>query len=154
MLLLITYVAIVSTIVIGIATLGVLTGFRLGRKGFVVDKKDVLVTGAARGIGRELAKRFAKEGARRLVLWDIDTRALEKTRIDITRNFPNVKVCVRTLDVGDSEDVRKAFDEVEDGGHLPSVVVNNAGTLSGKTFLQMEEKDVRRTIDTNLMAHF
>ncbi|KAK4935988.1 hypothetical protein LTR10_023035 [Elasticomyces elasticus] len=51
-----------------------------------------LITGAASGIGRATAKLFAKEGCRRLVLADIQTTSLNKTREEIQAEHRDVEV--------------------------------------------------------------
>ena len=53
--------------------------------------KVVLNTGAGSGIGRAMAHAFARHGAR-LMLLDIDTQAMEKTRADLLAEFPGLEV--------------------------------------------------------------
>jgi len=44
--------------------------------------RNVLITGAASGIGRLLAQKIAAEGAR-VILWDVESAALERTRAEL-----------------------------------------------------------------------
>ena len=48
-----------------------------------VERKVVVVTGAARGIGRALAERFVQEGAKAVVVSDIDSDVLAATATEI-----------------------------------------------------------------------
>lgn len=53
------------------------------------------------------------------------------------------------MDVSKQDDVAKAAETID-----VDVLVNNAGVVTGKSFLDLSVDDVRRTVDTNVLAHF
>lgn len=111
--------------------------------------KVAIVTGAARGIGLAIAKRFVAEGAN-VVLADIDERtgALEAKHLGPAAQF------VR-CDVSDAAQVenlivraRSAFTGDVD------ILMNNAGIVHGADFLSLKEEDFDRVLRTNLKGAF
>ncbi|KIX97750.1 uncharacterized protein Z520_06528 [Fonsecaea multimorphosa CBS 102226] len=66
------------------------------------------VTGAASGMGREVALAFAREGARGLVIGDLAQEGLAETKKMVTEKWPAVEVVASSLDVSDEASV-KAF---------------------------------------------
>jgi 3-oxoacyl-[acyl-carrier protein] reductase len=82
-----------------------------------------IVTGAARGIGRGIAARLAREGCR-VVVWDLDPSAFDATAAGF------VPAAIETVDVSDLASVERAFAAtMEQVGGL-DILVNNAG-ISG-----------------------
>ena len=67
-----------------------------------INKKRVLVTGAAHGIGRLLATNLANAGAE-LILWDIDSAGLSQVRADFIGG--GHKVDVYTCDLSSREEI-------------------------------------------------
>jgi 3-oxoacyl-[acyl-carrier protein] reductase len=87
-----------------------------------LDGKIALVTGAARGIGEAIARRFHQEGAQ-VVVNDLDLAAAEKVASD-TGGFGVA------ADVADSASVASMFEQLRDRCGRIDVLVNNAG-ISG-----------------------
>ena len=92
--------------------------------------KLVLITGGAGGVGRELALRFARIGAK-ICLWDLNAEALKRTAEEI-RNKTKADVKYAVCDITDrhrvyamAEDVRREF------GEDVYCLVNNAGIVGG-----------------------
>lgn len=94
-------------------------------------KKTALVTGAASGLGYELALLLAKDNYD-LVLVDINAEKLEEAKQTISKDF-NVDVTPVVKDLGKANASQEIYDEV---GHLPmEVLINNAGFgLFGKFY--------------------
>jgi NAD(P)-dependent dehydrogenase (short-subunit alcohol dehydrogenase family) len=120
--------------------------------------KYALITGASRGLGREIALAYAREGAAGLVLVARDARALEGVRERIREVSPETRVLVSVADVRDPSAIERvvattlsAFD-----GRL-DVLVNNASAL-GPTpmpyLIDYPLDDFRAVIETNLVAPF
>lgn len=113
--------------------------------------KVAVVTGAGRGIGREIAIGLAKEGAR-VAVWDVDEDSAFETSSFIKHvgGSATAYKCdvTKTKDVAEvAAQVRRDLGEVE-------FLVNNAGVLMCKNILDLEEKDIRKTMEVNAISHF
>ena len=87
--------------------------------------QTVLITGASGGIGLELAKMFAHEGYR-LVLVARNGAKLEEIKKELTRDYSaSVEVVVKDLSVASAP--RQIFDELQEKSIAIDVLVNNAG---------------------------
>ncbi|XP_070533751.1 epidermal retinol dehydrogenase 2-like [Ptychodera flava] len=123
---------------------------------FLKKRKDVageivLVTGAGSGIGRLLALKFAKLGSV-LVLWDIDSDSVEATEREIREL--GAKASSYKVDCSSRDAVYKNAEMVKEEVGDVSILVNNAGIVTGKKFLQCPDNLVEKTMQVNAMAHF
>ncbi|NYD67094.1 SDR family NAD(P)-dependent oxidoreductase [Agromyces atrinae] len=112
--------------------------------------KTALVTGAGSGIGRQVAERFAREGAR-VAFTDRDLAAAQ----DAASAFPT-SVAVE-LDIADEASVAAAFEGLAVDGFDVDVVVANAGVQLFGQDAKIADLDLdvwRRTIDINLTGAF
>ena len=106
-----------------------------------------VVTGASRGIGAEVARRLATDGAR-LVLIARGREALGTLAAEL-RAEPVV------CDVGDPEQVERAADRITTlAGGAPDIVVNNAGMFSIAAAHKTTVEHFRQTLEVNLVAPF
>jgi NAD(P)-dependent dehydrogenase (short-subunit alcohol dehydrogenase family) len=120
--------------------------------------KFALITGASRGLGRQLAIDFAREGATGLALVARDADALVAVRQQVREAGPQARVVVIAADLGREEDVERAVATAlhEFGGRL-DVLVNNASVLGPAPLpflLDYPLEDFRAVLDTNLVAPF
>jgi len=111
----------------------------------------VLITGAGKGIGRLMALRFSEEGSR-LVLWDID----EDSVAGVAREIQDAGgvAWFHRCDVTDRELVYALAEAVKSNIGKVDVLVNNAGVVSGRPFLECTDEQLRRTMEVNIIAHF
>ena len=113
--------------------------------------RTVLVTGAASGIGRLLALRFAAEGAS-VVLWDVNAQGLDAVRAEIAAAGGTARAYACNL--ADRRAIAAvAAKTLAEAGPV-DILVNNAGVVSGKTLLDATEDDIQRTFDVNALALF
>jgi 3-oxoacyl-[acyl-carrier protein] reductase len=115
--------------------------------------KVVLVTGSAQGIGRAIALKFAKEGAK-IALNDIEAQKenLEKVKEEIERLGSRANCYF--ADITKYEEVEKMMKEIEkDFGRL-DVLVNNAGIIKDATLAKMSVEDWKKVIDVDLNGVF
>jgi len=111
--------------------------------------KLILITGASSGIGEACARRFAAEGAR-LVLWARRADRLERLAAELPRHGAG-PYRLAAVDVRDRAAVNRAAAELIAAGHVPDVLINNAGLASGLTKVQDgDPDDWDRMIDTNV----
>lgn len=105
------------------------------------------------GIGRATAFALAKHGADGLALSDLNSEALEKTRVELERQHPNVKSVCYTLDVSDEASVVHVMGSVfKDFGRI-MYAVNNAGIQGGvRPTALLETKIFQKALDVNLVG--
>ena len=116
------------------------------------ENKIVLVTGAGRGIGASIAKRFASEGAEVIVNYSGNDEAAQKTVDEITATGGQAQKY--KCSVNDSESVKVKIDEIiKEFGRI-DILVNNAGITKDGLMLRMTDEDFDRVIDVNLKGTF
>ncbi|XP_068860876.1 epidermal retinol dehydrogenase 2-like [Aphelocoma coerulescens] len=117
-----------------------------------VSGEIVLITGAGSGIGRLLAVKFASLGAT-LVLWDINQEGLNYT-VRLAKENGAGRVHSYICDCSKRQDVYRVADQVKKEVGDVSILINNAGIVIGKRFLDSPDSLVEKTMDVNTMAHF
>jgi len=111
--------------------------------------KVVFITGGARGIGAEVARRLRNKGAK-LVLIDLDTVELAALAAELGED----RVLTVVADVRDLSAMQAAADKaVEHFGGI-DVVLANAGIASYGSVLQVDPDMVKRVLDVNLLGAF
>jgi len=116
-----------------------------------VSGQVVLVTGGGSGIGRLMCLRFARLGAT-VVTWDIDKGGNEETVAMIKRE--GNKAFSYTVDMSSRDAIYDNAKKTESNvGHV-SILVNNAGIVSGTALLDTPDAKIIRTFDVNILAHF
>ena len=113
--------------------------------------KVALVTGAARGIGREIAASFAKEGCD-IAAWDINMR--ETDELARTVEGCGRKFMAQEVDVTDAAKVSEAVNKILDKLGKVDILVNNAGITKDNLLLRMSEAEWDAVIDVNLKGTF
>lgn len=116
-------------------------------------KKNVLITGASRGIGRSTALLFADKGFHVFLNCNKSIEELQKVQQEIEQNHPNCSTIV-TGNVGNPEDVRSIFREIYSHCDSLDVLVNNAGIAHIGLLMDLTDEEWRRIIDTNLSSVF
>ncbi|XP_029779328.1 epidermal retinol dehydrogenase 2 isoform X1 [Suricata suricatta] len=111
----------------------------------------VLITGAASGMGRLLALSFARLGAV-VVLWDINKEGNEET-CRMAREAGAVRVYAYTCDCSRREEVYRVAEQVKKEVGDVSILINNAGIVTGHGFLDCPEELIEKSLDVNFKAH-
>ena len=114
--------------------------------------KTALITGAARGIGKSIALRFASEGCD-IAFTDLVINELaEQTKSEIEAY--GVKVIAYASDASNFEDTQQVVKQVaEDFGHI-DILVNNAGITKDTALKRMTEDQWDAVINVNLKSVF
>ncbi|MBS1724594.1 MAG: 3-oxoacyl-[acyl-carrier-protein] reductase [Armatimonadetes bacterium] len=110
------------------------------------EGKVVVVTGGSRGIGKEIAARFAAEGAKVAVIATTQSNA-DKTAGEIGGKG-------YACNIGDSAQVDATFTTIESDLGTPSILVNNAGVTRDTLMMRMSEEDWDTVLDVNLKGAF
>lgn len=112
-------------------------------------ERVVVITGGSRGLGLEMARIFADEGAR-LALLARDEDELERARAELIASTPGADVLVLPCDVTDRSRVETVVDAIVDHyGHI-DVLINGAGVIQVGPFEHMGDAD----FDSSLAVHF
>lgn len=115
-----------------------------------LEGKVAVITGAASGIGRATAIRFAREGAK-LVLADWDEQRLKET-LDLVRQEDGQAVMQRT-NVAVEEEVRGVIDLAFNTYSVIDIVCNNAGITGQFTGLEDQDgEDWKKVYSVNVLS--
>ena len=111
-----------------------------------LDKKVAVITGSARGLGKQIALQFAREGAD-IVLDDIREKEMEVTAQEIRDS--GQKVIAVTADISTKEGVKKLIDSAINSFKKVDILVNNAGVPSRGSLLEatVEAWDEAHNVD-------
>lgn len=116
-----------------------------------LEGKVALITGGARGIGRDIALLFAKEGAD-IVIGDVNMQEAEKTCLEI--EALGRKSLALSLDVTSFVKVEEVVNKILDKFLKIDILVNNAGITKDGLLLRMSEQDWDAVINVNLKGTF
>ena len=114
--------------------------------------KKALVTGASRGIGASVARRFAAEGADVAITWFNSAEAAEAVVAELRAQGITAEVI--RADAGDAAAMRAAVAQARERLGGLNVLVNNAGIFDGQPLPDTTEADFDRTIDVNLRGPY
>jgi len=106
------------------------------------EDQVVVITGGASGIGRLLAETLA---VRNVCVAVLDVQPL---------NSDNDNINYYKCDVSKWEEVERVSKQIVEELGDPTVIVNNAGVVQGKSLVELSPDDIRQTMDTNVLAHF
>ncbi|HOQ10556.1 MAG TPA: 3-oxoacyl-ACP reductase FabG [Syntrophomonadaceae bacterium] len=113
--------------------------------------KVAIVTGAGKGIGAAIAKRFAEEGAK-VILVDRDENTVRETAAAITET--GGIAAAYTADVTDRAAINKLIEDVIAKYETIDILVNNAGIVRDAMFHKMKEEDWDLVMNVNLKGAF
>lgn len=112
----------------------------------------VLITGGGRGIGRHLAREFAKCGAKKLILWGRTEKCLKDTCEEITLMGTECHYFI--CDVANREEVYKQAKVVREKVGDITILVNNAAVVHGKSLMDSDDDALLKSQHINTMGQF
>ena len=112
-----------------------------------LENKIALVTGASRGIGKEIARSLGQSGA---MIIGTATSYEGVKLIEDDFNTGNIQGTARILDVADLDSVTALFDFLATESLQPLILVNNAGIARDNLMLRMKDAEWDEVINTNL----
>jgi len=115
-----------------------------------IRQSTVLVTGGAIGIGRLMAEGFLARGAARVVLWDINETTLQATAAELRAKGHTVDPYV--VDVADPAAIAVAAGRVLAEVGPVDIVVNNAGIVVGKSFVDHSTGEIENSVRINVLG--
>ncbi len=117
----------------------------------MLENDVALVTGASRGIGREIALALANAGARVIGTATTGEGAAALTAALASHGYNGRGA---TLDVSDAVSIEALLGELEAAGEMPTILVNNAAITRDMLLLRMKAEDWDRVIATDLTSVF
>ena len=116
-----------------------------------LEDKVAIITGAGRGIGREIALTFAREGARVAVVDIREETASETAGEAAAAGADSIAL---GADVSDAKSAQEAVDNVIDKFGRVDILVNNAGVTADGLIMKMSDDSWNRVLDINLKGAF
>ena len=117
----------------------------------ILKEKIAVITGAARGIGKEIALKLANAGAN-IAICDVSEEALERAKVDIEATGRECFCAV--VDVGSTESAEDMVNKTLDKFGKVDILVNNAGITRDALLMRMKEEDWDAVITVNLKGAF
>jgi 3-oxoacyl-[acyl-carrier protein] reductase len=116
-----------------------------------LNEKVAIVTGASSDIGKGIAKRFAEEGAK-VILVARNLEQLEATRKEIGNEGSTVSI---SCDLTDESQVLQAVNQIMNTYGKIDILINNAGAINDPVhFHEMKDSEIKKLIDVNLFGVF
>ena len=109
-----------------------------------MKKRNIFISGASRGIGKSMAKHFAKS--------NFNVVGTSRNNFKFDEDLENLLPL--KLDVTSRNDVKDCFEELKSKNLLPEILINNAGITADQLFLRMSDDDWDNVINTNLTGTF
>lgn len=110
----------------------------------------IFITGGGSGIGKQMAKRFARLGAK-ITIADLNYNSAKNVEQEIIA--AGGQAFAVELDVADSQKVKNAAAAAVDKFGDVTMLINNAGIVTGKKILQATEAQIQKTIAINTTSH-
>jgi 3-oxoacyl-[acyl-carrier protein] reductase len=128
----------------------------MGEKGGIpmgnsFEGKTAFITGGSRGIGRQIAERFASEGANVAII-DVNEEALQAAQEEMSGQ--GYSIYTKNASVTDKEQIEGAMKEVFEKFGSIDVLVNNAGVIRDNMLFKMTDEDWLTVTDVHLKGAF
>lgn len=117
----------------------------------LLENKTAIITGAARGIGKSIAIRFAEQGCN-IAFTDLNEENIRNTQAELEAMGVKVKGYISNAAV--FEDVEKVVNQIAEEFGRVDILVNNAGITRDGLMLRMTEKQWDDVITVNLKSAF
>lgn len=109
--------------------------------------KVVLVTGATRGIGRDIALQLGLQGA---IILGTATSEDGAQKISALLSEKNIKGKGYVMDIANRDSINRAITTMQSDFGAPLILVNNAGITRDNIFLRMKDEQWQQVLQTNL----
>ena len=116
-------------------------------------KKTVLITGGSRGIGKETAKEFAKNGYNVVINYVSDEKSALSLKEELEEKYSS-DVLLCKCDVSNEIDIKKMVSDVINYYGRIDVLINNAAIALDCVFEDKKVSDFKKVLDVNLIGPF
>lgn len=117
----------------------------------ILKDQVAIITGAARGIGKEIALTLGRNGADIIIA---DTNLAEAKRVADEMVISGQKAMAIKVDVSSKSQVRAMIETVIKEFSRIDILINNAGVCQPRTYEEITEEDWNKVIDINLKGTF
>ena len=114
--------------------------------------KTIVITGASRGIGREIAKELAQKGNKIIANYNKSQEKAQQLKEELEKQ--NIEIDIYKADVSKREEVKQMIESVIKKYGKIDVLINNAGISESKLFSEVTDKDWQKMINNNLYSAF
>ncbi len=114
--------------------------------------KVAIITGASRGIGKEIAKKFAREGIIVVANYNKSEGKAKELRQELQAE--GIEIDIFKADVTKKNEIKQMVDYVLGKYKKIDILVNNAGISQIKMFTDITDKDIDNMLDVNLKSIF
>ena len=118
----------------------------------ILKDKTAIITGATRGIGRGIAKTFAKQGANVLFTYSSSSDLAKEIENELSKEGVTVKGY--KSDASSFEECQKLVDQITQEFDIIDILINNAGITRDNLLMRMQEEDFDKVIEVNLKSVF
>jgi len=134
--------------IIGIVV-AIIVYLNLSPKPKEVRGKVVLITGGASGIGLGMARKFAELGSK-VVVWDINPTGLQAVESEFKAK--NYDIHTYVCDVSARKNIYQVAEQVKADVGKVDILINNAGIVVGKPFVDTTDEQTEKIMQVNAMA--
>ena len=115
-----------------------------------MSKKNVLITGASRGIGKAILESFNKE------YFIVGTGTSESSVESILKNIKSLGLegAAFKLDLGSRDSIKELTSSLDEKEIYPDILINNAGITRDNIMLRMQEEEWDNVIDVHLNGQY
>ncbi len=117
-----------------------------------MEKRTAIITGAARGIGRAIALRLARDGVNVVINYTSAEKEAEETAREAEKL--GVQALLVQADVSKEKEVEQLFEKALTLTGRIDILINNAGITRDNLILRMKEEDFDRVIEINLKGSY
>ncbi len=115
-----------------------------------IQNANILITGGASGIGKLMGASLLQKGAKTLVIWDINEGLLNEVAAEF--NEKGFHVVPYVVNVMNMNDVITTAEKVKNDIGKIDILINNAGIIVGKNFVDHTHQEIENTMGINANA--
>jgi len=115
---------------------------------------NIIVTGASRGVGYEIVKKFASDAKNNILALSRNRAGLEKLQQECIQLNPGSRVIPFAADLTNAGDLLQLQSMLQENFKTINILINNAGALVNKPFMEITDRDVDYIYDVNVKGVF
>ena len=119
----------------------------------ILHGKNCLITGATGGLGKEIAKEFAKNGCN-LFLTGRNNEKLSSLKNELENDVSEIKIDFEDADLSDADEIQKLIEKVKGAFSNIDILVNCAGVFPVKLLSDSTVEDFENCFSVNVKAAF